>query len=100
MGIIPVLSGISLPLQDFLLTYRLFLKSPMEIADKLIKWFLDEPLRERITRVVLLWVNNHFNDFESDMEMTEFLQSFEATLEQYVRLPNFSSTTLYDLLYC
>lgn len=53
----------------------------MEIADKLIKWFTDETLRERITRVVLLWVNNHFNDFESDMEMTEFLQNFEEALE-------------------
>lgn len=69
------------------MTYRLFLKSPMEIADKLLKWFEeDASYRERITRVVLLWVNNHFNDFESDMDMTEFLQNFEAALEDYVSL--------------
>ena len=56
----------------------------MEIADKLIKWFQNDSYRERITRVVLLWVNNHFNDFESDMDMTEFLQSFESALEANV----------------
>lgn len=67
-----------------MLTYRLFLKSPMEIADKLIKWFQNDSYRERITRVVLLWVNNHFNDFESDMDMTEFLQAFESALEANV----------------
>ncbi|XP_067932600.1 rap guanine nucleotide exchange factor 2-like isoform X2 [Watersipora subatra] len=72
--------------EDFLLTYRLFLKTPMEIADRLLKWFEDDSLRERITRVVLLWVNNHFNDFESDMEMTEFLQNFELALEDHAML--------------
>lgn len=56
----------------------------MEIADKLIKWFQNDSYRERITRVVLLWVNNHFNDFESDMDMTEFLQAFESALEANV----------------
>jgi len=60
----------------------------MEIAEQLLKWFEDDQLRERITRVVLLWVNNHFNDFESDMEMTEFLQKFEAALESHVSMTN------------
>uniref|UniRef100_A0A663MT27 Rap guanine nucleotide exchange factor 6 n=1 Tax=Athene cunicularia TaxID=194338 RepID=A0A663MT27_ATHCN len=32
-------------------------------------------------KVVLLWVNNHFNDFEGDPAMTRFLEEFEKNLE-------------------
>lgn len=38
----------------------------------------------QVTRVVLLWVNNHFNDFEGDPEMTHFLEEFESNLEREV----------------
>jgi len=34
--------------------------------------------------VVLLWVNNHFNDFEGDPAMTRFLEEFEKNLEDTV----------------
>lgn len=34
--------------------------------------------------MVLLWVNNHFNDFEGDPEMTHFLEEFENNLEREV----------------
>ena len=34
-----------------------------------------------MTRVLLLWVNNHFTDFETDPTMMEFLERFEAELE-------------------
>ena len=27
-------------------------------------FYRSEPLRERALRIVLLWVNNHFDDFE------------------------------------
>lgn len=36
--------------------------------------------------MVLLWVNNHFNDFEGDPAMTQFLEEFENNLEMAVRL--------------
>uniref|UniRef100_A0A8C6X4A6 Rap guanine nucleotide exchange factor 2 n=1 Tax=Naja naja TaxID=35670 RepID=A0A8C6X4A6_NAJNA len=36
----------------------------------------------QVTRVVLLWVNNHFNDFEGDPAMTRFLEEFENNLER------------------
>ncbi|TMS14358.1 Rap guanine nucleotide exchange factor 6, partial [Larimichthys crocea] len=35
----------------------------------------------KVTRIVLLWVNNHFNDFEGDPAMTHFLEDFEKHLE-------------------
>ncbi|XP_053258942.1 rap guanine nucleotide exchange factor 2 isoform X5 [Podarcis raffonei] len=71
-------------IEDFLLTYRTFLSSPMEVGKKLLEWFNDPSLRDKVTRVVLLWVNNHFNDFEGDSAMTRFLEEFENNLEREI----------------
>ncbi|KAF7666715.1 hypothetical protein LDENG_00094700 [Lucifuga dentata] len=68
-------------IEDFLLTYRTFLSSPMEVGKKLLEWFKVDNLRDTVTRIVLLWVNNHFNDFEGDTAMTHFLEDFEKRLE-------------------
>ncbi|KAM4620735.1 rap guanine nucleotide exchange factor 6 isoform 2-T2 [Polymixia lowei] len=68
-------------IEDFLLTYRTFLSSPMEVGRKLLEWFQIDSLRDTVTRIVLLWVNNHFNDFEGDPAMTRFLEDFEKRLE-------------------
>lgn len=46
-------------------------------------------LNFQVTRVVLLWVNNHFNDFEGDPAMTRFLEEFENNLEREVRMRSF-----------
>ncbi|XP_057205228.1 rap guanine nucleotide exchange factor 2 isoform X5 [Triplophysa rosa] len=69
-------------IEDFLLTYRTFLPGPMVVGKKLLEWFHDPSLRDKVTRVVLLWVNNHFNDFEGDSAMTHFLEEFEYNLER------------------
>ena len=34
-----------------------------------------------LIRILLLWVNNHFTDFELDSDMMELLDSFETRLE-------------------
>ncbi|XP_066256512.1 rap guanine nucleotide exchange factor 6 isoform X3 [Euwallacea similis] len=67
--------------EDFLLTHRVFTPSPLCIANQLLEWFKDPEVRDRVTRVVLLWVNNHFTDFETDPDMIEFLENFEQGLE-------------------
>ncbi|GFR59964.1 Rap guanine nucleotide exchange factor [Elysia marginata] len=67
---------------DFLLTYRTFLKSPLDLVKHLLEWFKNDDLKTSVTRVVLLWVNNHFNDFESHPEMCDFLEHFECLLEK------------------
>lgn len=67
--------------EDFLLTYRTFLDSPVEIMSQLLNWFKDPSLRDKVTRVLLLWVNNHFTDFETDPGMMEYLEKFESSLE-------------------
>ncbi|XP_051024112.1 rap guanine nucleotide exchange factor 6 isoform X9 [Acomys russatus] len=68
-------------IEDFLLTYRTFLESPLDVGIKLLEWFQIDSLRDKVTRIVLLWVNNHFNDFEGDPAMTRFLEEFEKNLE-------------------
>eukprot|EP00106_Octopus_bimaculoides_P019406 XP_014786848.1 PREDICTED: rap guanine nucleotide exchange factor 2-like isoform X2 [Octopus bimaculoides] len=73
--------------EDFLLTYRTFLSSPTFLANKLLSWFNNNELgksnlKMKVARVVLLWVNNHFNDFEMDAVMCEFLEQFENLLVQ------------------
>ncbi|XP_049728918.1 rap guanine nucleotide exchange factor 6 isoform X4 [Elephas maximus indicus] len=68
-------------IEDFLLTYRTFLESPLDVGIKLLEWFKIDSLRDKVTRIILLWVNNHFNDFEGDPAMTRFLEEFEKNLE-------------------
>ncbi|XP_051558726.1 rap guanine nucleotide exchange factor 2 isoform X3 [Myxocyprinus asiaticus] len=69
-------------IEDFLLTYRTFLPSPLILGQRLLDWFNDPCLRDKVTRVVLLWVNNHFSDFEGDPDMTSFLEEFQNNLER------------------
>ncbi len=38
-------------------------------------------MKDRVTRIVLLWVNNHFTDFEMDNSMMKFLENFEECLQ-------------------
>lgn len=68
--------------EDFLLTHRTFIPSPLHVAEQLLDWFKESTVRDRVTRVVLLWVNNHFTDFETDPNMMEFLETFEQCLEK------------------
>jgi Rap guanine nucleotide exchange factor 2 len=68
--------------EDFLLTYRTFLDSPVTIMNRLLEWFDNPRLRDKVTRVLLLWVNNHFTDFETDPAMMEHLERFEESLER------------------
>lgn len=68
--------------EDFLLTHRTFIDSPLTVSNKLLQWFEDPSLRYRVTWVVLLWVNNHFTNFEMDPVMMNFLEQFEEGLER------------------
>ncbi|XP_048580801.1 rap guanine nucleotide exchange factor 6 isoform X2 [Nematostella vectensis] len=67
--------------EDFLLTFKTFFDQPTKICGKLLNWFLEDDLRDKVTRVMLLWVNNHYNDFEGDHVMEDYLQAFESALE-------------------
>ncbi|XP_063367740.1 rap guanine nucleotide exchange factor 2 [Cydia amplana] len=68
--------------EDFLLTHRTFIESPLVVAKQLLAWFSEPSVRDKVTRVVLLWVNNHFTDFETDPTMMDFLEQFETVLER------------------
>ncbi|CAO4374271.1 unnamed protein product [Caenorhabditis nigoni] len=67
---------------DFLLTYRVFIRDPTTIFEKLMLWFAESVYRDKVARLVLLWVNNHFNDFETNDEMWNLLERFEGALER------------------
>lgn len=67
--------------EDFLLTFVVFFNKAHEIIKKLIKWFDRPQLQDKVTRVMLLWVNNHFCDFEGDSYMESSLERFEYMLE-------------------
>ena len=72
--------------QDFLLTYRTFIQDPTAITKKLFEIFNnngDFICSEHITRVILTWVNNHYNDFESNQKLHEFLETFDEHLQNH-----------------
>uniref|UniRef100_A0A0N5AB86 Rap guanine nucleotide exchange factor 2 n=1 Tax=Syphacia muris TaxID=451379 RepID=A0A0N5AB86_9BILA len=69
-------------IEDFLLMYRVFISDPTMIFEKLMHWFAEAHLRDKVARIVLLWANNHFNDFESNGEMLKLLERFEQALER------------------
>lgn len=90
--------------EDFLLTHRTFIESQVRVAAQLLEWFRSDDIvdvlkpaitegstatpsyidvKYRVARVVILWVNNYFTDFETDAQMMEFLEEFELELEKY-----------------
>ena len=72
--------------QDFLLTYRTFLTDVKVITNKLLECFDHPPQSnscEHVARVVLTWVNNHYNDFETQAHLYEFLELFDDRLQNH-----------------
>lgn len=90
--------------EDFLLTHRTFIESQIRVANQLLEWFRSDEIvdvlkpaiteissstpsyidvKYRVARVVILWVNNYFTDFETDAQMMEFLEDFELELEKH-----------------
>merc|ERR1719225_479787 len=70
--------------EDFLLTHRTFISSTKVMEHLLSLMHKGNALdteKQRVTRVILLWVTNHFTDFETDPVMMEYLEKFEDVLE-------------------
>lgn len=70
--------------EDFLLMYRVFFPDPTLVVRQLIDWFRSEPKhRDRVARIMLIWLNNHFEDFErndSSSKMQSLLNKFDELL--------------------
>ncbi len=49
-------SGDASYVEDFLLTHRTFMNDSLKVAEKLLQWFQQGILCDRVTRVLLLWV--------------------------------------------
>ena len=100
-------------IQDFLLTYRVFIDNPTFISNKLYDWFIETPfntfsmsnlntstnsimstsssspnfingpiLKKKVYRIVLEWITNHFNDFETNKDLYEFVEKFQDILNK------------------
>ena len=44
--------------------------------------FQNTDMKDRVARILLLWVNNHFIDFETDSKMMSVLELFEECLQE------------------
>ena len=76
--------------EDFLLCHRAFLdfkldpppnQMSLEVMAQLLSWFEFDEVRSRVTTTLLLWIKNHFTDFELDSDMMELLDTFKSKLE-------------------
>jgi Rap guanine nucleotide exchange factor 2 len=90
-------------IQDFLLTYRVFISDPTIIANKLLEWFNNTTttttittanLKRKVYRIVLEWITNHFNDFETNKSLYEFVETFQDTLNNEKMLEQFRVLTI------
>jgi len=111
-------------IQDFLLTYRVFCDNPVFISGKLLEWFqinksyMNSPkhkqqltnatvsaaadtnslnnnnLKKKVYRIVLEWITNHFNDFETNRELYEFVERFQEQLNREKMLEQFRVLTI------
>ena len=97
-------------IQDFLLTYRVFIDTPTKISNKLMIWFSASPnggsqlvaaaavsadhLKKKVYRIVLEWITNHFNDFENNRELYDFAEKFQETLSKEKMLEQFRVLTI------
>jgi len=73
-------------IEDFLLTYRTFINDPLIITNKLFDYLnknINSTSCEHIARIILSWVNNHYNDFESNTKLNEFLEKFDEYLQNH-----------------
>merc|ERR1719427_2021881 len=67
--------------EDYLLTYRAFDNSAEKIFMKLLESLDNQMRRGKVVRLVLLWVNNHFSDFENDWKLMALLEKFDEKLK-------------------
>ena len=66
--------------QIYLNLLNIFSLSQIVVMEFLLKLMKQEKLMDRVTRLLLLWVHNHFLDFETNSKMMEYLEEFETLL--------------------
>ncbi|KAI6656432.1 Rap guanine nucleotide exchange factor 2 [Oopsacas minuta] len=63
-------------IEYFLLTYRVFLPQPSGVSYRIEHWFSTPNHSIKAVQVLLIWLRNHYTDFEHDNEMQDFLDKF------------------------
>lgn len=68
--------------------HRVFIHDSTTIVRQLLAWFRQEPKhRDRVARIMLIWLNNHFEDFEGETanrQMIGLLDEFDEVKHNYV----------------
>jgi len=70
--------------EDYLLTYRCFNNEPLKILRRLIDCYdtTNINVRNKVSRIVILWINNHFSDFENDWKMMAYLEEYDEKMKK------------------
>ena len=63
-------------IESFLLTYRVFLPQPTGLTYRIEHWFATPNYAIKAVQVLLVWLRNHYTDFENNNEMQDFLDKF------------------------
>ena len=63
-------------IEHFLLTYRVFLPQPSGLSYRIEHWFSTPNYAIKAVQVLLVWLRNHYTDFENNSEMQDFLDKF------------------------
>ena len=63
-------------IESFLLTYRVFLPQPTGLTYRIEHWFATPSYAIKAVQVLLIWLRNHYTDFENNNEMQDFLDKF------------------------
>ena len=63
-------------IESFLLTYRVFLPQPTGLTYRIEHWFATPNYAIKAVQVLLVWLRNHYTDFENNHEMQDFLDNF------------------------
>ena len=69
-------------IEDFLLTYRVFLPQPSGLSYRIEHWFSIPKYSMKAVQILLVWLRNHYTDFESSSEMQDFLDNFIQLLKE------------------
>ncbi|ESO06337.1 hypothetical protein HELRODRAFT_188331, partial [Helobdella robusta] len=76
-------------IEDFLLTYRVFIDDPVMIISYLYEVFKEKSNKNAIALILILWMNNHFEDFEDNKQMLSYVEMFKSLFVVHAMVGHF-----------
>uniref|UniRef100_A0A8B9FZ66 Rap guanine nucleotide exchange factor 6 n=1 Tax=Amazona collaria TaxID=241587 RepID=A0A8B9FZ66_9PSIT len=86
-------------IEDFLLTYRTFLTSPLEVGNKLLEWFTVDSLRDKRTRVFYFMLSFVLQKMKGHLRLLNIACAAKAKWRQItLQKPSRDSPLFFSLL--